>query len=347
MTPSRRALQKSIVLPIMLVFRRLGSGLPVLGASFCASHAKRCRSGQSVECSERFVPMSGVHLGQHFEVRLSTLQAGGPQQLQVITDFDQTLTAYIGNDGLRNDECHGLLLRRLEPRTVPGLMTTSWKHLKELERLYGEGDFAGADSYARSLDIQGKRVTWWFKTYQRLAVEFQLWRHVDDCTIRSNARVRDGLVATFAWLEAFDVPLLVVSAGLRQVMCCILETRGCPLPASASIVANDLREPTLTIYTETKHAALSLAPQRFHDAVKDRRCVLLLGDKQSDLAPAQGLDQDSVVLSICFLSDGLSERRSASAEEIQKHLQYFDVVLTGDASMNFVNSLLRSIEGGG
>lgn len=329
----------------MFVFRRLGPGLPMLCASVGASHAKRCCSEQSVQCSERNVSSCGVHLGQHFKARLSTLQAGGPQQLQVITDFDQTLTAYIGTDGLRNDECHGVLLRRLDPQNVPGLMATSWRHLKEIERLYGEGDFASVESYVKPLEIQEERVTWWFKTYQALAVEFQLWRQVDDCIARSNARVRDGLVATFAWVEAFNVPLLVVSAGLRQVMCRILETGGCPLPASASVVANDLHEPTLTIYTETKHAALSLAPRCYHDAVKDRRCLLLLGDKLSDLAPAQGLDQDYVVLSVCFLSDGLSEHRSASVEEIERHLQHFDVVLTGDASMNFVNSLLRSIEG--
>lgn len=285
----------------------------------------------------------GVHLGPKFDARVRSLFAGGPEKLQVITDFDQTLTCYIGADGHRGDECHGLLLARLDPDSVVGLKESPWTHLKELERLYIVGDHTGLESYVKRLDLDKDVTAWWFETYQQVSTDFKLWEHVAPCIACSNVRTRKGLDGTFTWLQDNAVPLLVVSAGLHQVLQGILSAKGCPLPVGASVVANDLQKATLTIDHLTKSRAFELAPKSHIDATRNRNCVLLLGDKTTDLAAAEGLSSDCVVLSICFLAAGLKEGREPSAAEIQESLQHFDVVLTGDASMHFVNGLLRSI----
>merc|ERR1712032_730679 len=119
---------------------------------------------------------------------------------------------------------------------------------------------------------------------------------------------------------------------------------GCPLPSSAAVVANDMRHPNHLMDYTKKSVGVSLAPTEYREATAQRKHVLLLGDKLTDLDSAEGLAQDCIVLSICFASDGLSEGTDASSEVIDTLLARYDVVLTGDASMRFVNNFLRSVE---
>jgi len=260
----------------------------------------------------------------------------------VITDFDQTLTNFIGFDGAKADECHGLLLQRLDATAVPGLQDSDWPHLRELEHRYSISDWDGLREYTDSLGLPQDEVTsWWFNAYQRTAANFRLWEWVEASVARSNTRPREDLIATFNWLQHQRVPLLVVSAGLVQVLNCILSMGGCPLPSHAAVVANGMRDPIHLMDHTKKSMGVSMAPTEYREA---RKHVLLLGDKLTDLDPAEGLTQDCVVLSICFASDGLYEGTDSSSEVINVLLAHYDVVLTGDVSMRFVNDFLRSVE---
>lgn len=292
-------------------------------------------------------PMPTVHLGPRFRACAEAFCKAGPGSLQVISDFDQTLTSFMGFDGAKADECHGLLLQRLDAAEVPGLQASHWQHLRELERRYHIGDWKGLETYQDSLGIPKDQLTsWWFNTYQAIAAHFRLWESVEACVARSNTRPREGLGSTFSWLECHGVPLLIVSAGLSQILHCILSKGGCPLPSHAALVANDLREPTSVMDHTKKVMGISLAPADYREAATRRKHVLVLGDKLSDLDLVEGLGQDCIVLSICFASDGLVERRGASSEAIDKLLVQYDAVLTGDASMRFVNDFLQGVASG-
>ncbi|CAN0252713.1 unnamed protein product, partial [Phaeothamnion confervicola] len=69
--------------------------------------------------------------------------------------------------------------------------------------------------------------------------------------------------------------------------------------------------------------------------VKRRRNVLLLGDSLGDLSMAAGLDSRTL-LTIGFLNDRVPER-------LNQYLAVYDVVIIGDAGLEFIAELLREL----
>ena len=127
----------------------------------------------------------------------------------------------------------------------------------------------------------------------------------------------------------WDVPLVVISAGLRELLIPILENAA-SLPSKLSLLANSLEEATVQVTSRDKSSALKRIPD-----FPDRRNVLLLGDKPSDCRPLEGLPGNPA-LKVGFLG-------APSEERFAEYLKFFDAVLVGDASMEFVNSLLDTL----
>ena len=139
---------------------------------------------------------------------------------------------------------------------------------------------------------------------------------------------------TFAWLNRWDVPFLVVSAGLREFLVPILEKSGAPLPSNTVLLSNSLEEAAVSVTSPEKVHALKLVPE-FMTRAEGRTQVLLLGDKPSDCNPLAGLPE-TPALKIAFLGE-------PSEEKFEQYLKIFDAVLVGDASMDFVNCLLDTV----
>ena len=66
--------------------------------------------------------------------------------------------------------------------------------------------------------------------------------------------------------------------------------------------------------------------------------MLLLGDKPTDCDVIKGLPPNYAVLKIGFMEDA-----TPTEAALKEQLQCFDVVLTGDPSMDFINKILHKI----
>ena len=72
-----------------------------------------------------------------------------------------------------------------------------------------------------------------------------------------------------------------------------------------------------------------------YDQIKNRRNVILLGDNIEDIGMVGGFDYDNVI-KIGFLNDNVEKN-------LEDYKQNFDIVLTNDTDMGYVNNLLGQI----
>eukprot|EP00747_Dinoflagellata_sp_TGD_P207031 gnl/TRDRNA2_/TRDRNA2_80642_c0_seq1.p1 gnl/TRDRNA2_/TRDRNA2_80642_c0~~gnl/TRDRNA2_/TRDRNA2_80642_c0_seq1.p1 ORF type:complete len:286 (+),score=48.78 gnl/TRDRNA2_/TRDRNA2_80642_c0_seq1:33-890(+) len=281
---------------------------------------------------------TGIHLGPSYEAKAKLFRESGTSKLQVVSDFDQTLTTYIGKDGKPGDQCHDVLVFRLpsdEEVARPGLADAlvpirEWMIMTEEEHMVlCEG----------SQEIRRQKTFWFNDTFQQICSTYRLWEVASGCVQCCNTCVRPGLAHMFSWLETHAVPLLVVSAGIKQVIEPVLDSNGAKLPSTAVLLANDLHEGKARVTKRTKSSAFEAVPE-YRQLVRDRTCVLLLGDKDSDCKAADGAGKDCEVLRVGFMEG------SPTPEALEEYLRHFDVALSGDASMDFVNSLLQSVSNG-
>jgi len=91
--------------------------------------------------------------------------------------------------------------------------------------------------------------------------------------------------------------------------------------------------PSSFIHTLNKNE-IEITNRPYYQEIKDRKNVILLGDRIDDLGMVEGLEHD-VVLKIGFYNCD-----SQTLEEYKKH---FDLIITNDGTMEEVNKLLKSI----
>lgn len=72
-----------------------------------------------------------------------------------------------------------------------------------------------------------------------------------------------------------------------------------------------------------------------YNLIKDRRNVLLLGDKIGDIGMVNGFDYGCLI-KIGFLNDKVEER-------LIVYRNFFDIIILNDSSMKYVNRLLHEL----
>ena len=72
-----------------------------------------------------------------------------------------------------------------------------------------------------------------------------------------------------------------------------------------------------------------------YKTIKNRKNVLLLGDSLHDVEMITGFDYDNLI-KIGFLNENIKEN-------LPHYKKVYDVILTNDNSMDFVNNLLKQL----
>ena len=142
---------------------------------------------------------------------------------------------------------------------------------------------------------------------------------------QSTCRLRPGVVEFLSAARDHEIPVLVFSGGIRDVIVKLLEREGCMFD-NITIIANNFKwdeagvfagaeEPYITACTK-----LEVAKQNkyFGDVIRDH--VLLLGDMVSDLAMG-ACAQYKEMISVGFCR--------APEKDGDKYGESFDVVIAG------------------
>eukprot|EP00929_Paragymnodinium_shiwhaense_P092109 TRINITY_DN51998_c0_g1_i1.p1 TRINITY_DN51998_c0_g1~~TRINITY_DN51998_c0_g1_i1.p1 ORF type:complete len:295 (+),score=43.24 TRINITY_DN51998_c0_g1_i1:44-928(+) len=284
----------------------------------------------------RLLSHDHVHFAPHFESVLASFRDGVPEDIVLISDFDQTLTQFIGNDGRAGLQCHDIMLEFMNPDAKPGLREKlepliEWVHMSEPERM----KLCDGDAGRRK-----EKAKWWFDTFCQLGAEYNFSEQVSESVSKSNTVPRESLAETVQMVTEFNVPFIVVSAGISQVILAILARANIRLPLGEQgrLIANDISSPVARITSRNKSTALQFV-EDFATLTVGRKRAIVLGDKAADCDVTKMLPEDWKVLKVGFMRDDVPVGSSSAA--LKEQLDHFDAVVTGDASMGFVNDLLR------
>ncbi|XP_011628048.2 7-methylguanosine phosphate-specific 5'-nucleotidase [Amborella trichopoda] len=268
------------------------------------------------------------------EKKKAAIKFAGPSKLQVIADFDATLTKYWVN-GSRGHSSHNLL-QQGNPEY----------NLKR-QKLY---DHYHPLEFSPTIPIEEKAKLmeeWWERTHALLVEGGLTYDDITSSVANSAVAFREGVIELFELLEKKDVPVLVFSAGLADIIEEVLRQKLHRSFKNVKVVSNRMvfdengklvafKGKTIHVLNKNEHALDMAAPVHDHlgdahglnndtSSVKNRTNVLLLGDHIGDLGMSDGLDYENRI-TVGFLNDNIE----SSFDDYRKA---FDVVFLNDAPM--------------
>lgn len=272
---------------------------------------------------------------QRVQEVLESMVKAGSNTLQVISDFDMTLTRFAFK-GKRCPTCHNIL-------DNSNLISDDCKKkLKELLNTYYPIEIDSSRSVDEKLPLM---VEWWTKAHE-LLVEQKIRKELVSVAVReSEAMLRDGYQLFFNLLHEHSIPLLIFSAGIGDVLEEVIRQAGVFHPNvnvfsnymdfDESGVLRAFKGELIHIYNKREGALLNTG--HFQE-LRMRPNVLLIGDSLGDLTMADGVQNMENILKIGFLNDKVEERK-------QSYVDSYDVVLIKDETLDVPNALLRRLTG--
>ncbi|XP_041736619.2 cytosolic 5'-nucleotidase 3 [Coregonus clupeaformis] len=267
---------------------------------------------------------------QRVEEIIKTMQEDGTSTIQVISDFDMTLTRFAYN-GKRCPTSHNIL-------DNSKLISEECKaQLKDLLNTYYPIEIDSKRTAEEKLPLM---VEWWTKAHTLLVQQRIRKDLLQDVVKESDAMLREGYQLFFDHLQEHSIPLLIFSAGVGDVLEEVIRQAGVFHP-NVKVFSNYMdfdetgalkafKGELIHIYNKREGALLNTG--HFQE-LKSRHNVLLLGDSLGDLTMADGVHSMENILKIGFLNDKLEERKTS-------YLNAYDIVLVKDETMEVPNAIL-------
>ncbi|XP_026180348.1 cytosolic 5'-nucleotidase 3 isoform X1 [Mastacembelus armatus] len=267
---------------------------------------------------------------QRVQEILQSMVKAGSNTVQVITDFDMTLTRFAYN-GKRCPTSHNILENS-------NLITSDCKEkLTELLNIYYPIEIDTSRSAEEKLPLM---VEWWTKAHE-LLVEQKIRKDLLATAVReSDAMLREGFKRFFDCLNQQNIPLLIFSAGIGDILEEVIRQAGI-FHRNVKVISNymDFDESGVLrafkgelIHIYNKREGALLNTDHFQD-LRTRPNVVLLGDSLGDLHMADGVQDLKNILKIGFLNDKVEDRKQA-------YLDSYDIVLAKDETLDVPNAIL-------
>eukprot|EP01116_Phalansterium_solitarium_P019782 TRINITY_DN5655_c0_g2_i1.p1 TRINITY_DN5655_c0_g2~~TRINITY_DN5655_c0_g2_i1.p1 ORF type:complete len:289 (-),score=32.17 TRINITY_DN5655_c0_g2_i1:145-1011(-) len=283
---------------------------------------------------QKLLECSGVMIKDPVAVqeKLNVLRTDGMPSVQVIADFDMTLTTFMTN-GKRGMSSHN---------TIESSGMLGAEHAAKATALVQKYYPIEID---HSIPLDRKAalmVEWWVGAHELLVEHGMRADYIPEMVHRANLAFRNGTLQLFQKLHMHDVPVLIFSAGVGDIIREALRQRLVELP-NVHVISNfmtfDDRGFTTgfkgnLIHTFNKQDVV-IKGTPFFETVKDRRNVILLGDGLGDLQMSKGMSPKTV-LSVGFLNDRVEERKQA-------YLDAFDIVVLNDGPMDVVHAIVDAV----
>ncbi|XP_039895000.1 7-methylguanosine phosphate-specific 5'-nucleotidase-like isoform X5 [Simochromis diagramma] len=265
------------------------------------------------------------------EETIHCMQRAGAGNLQVISDFDMTLTRFAHNSK-RVPTTHNILDNRLL------INEDCTKKMRELLNTYYPIEIDASRSAEEKLPLM---VEWWTKVHELLIQQKIRKDMLARAVKESSAMLREGYKVFFDHLAEHQVPLLILSAGVGDVLEEVIRQNHVFHP-NVHIISNYMDFDHTGVLQAFKGQLIHTFNKRegalSHAAglreLQGRPNVLLLGDSLGDLTMADGVSEPQNVLTVGFLNDQVEERK-------ESYINSFDIVLVKDETMDVPNAILR------
>ncbi|XP_030077186.1 7-methylguanosine phosphate-specific 5'-nucleotidase isoform X1 [Microcaecilia unicolor] len=267
---------------------------------------------------------------EHVNEIIESLRRGGKEKLQVISDFDMTLSRF-KCDGRRCPTSYNII------ENSHLVSETCRNKLQELFNTYCPLE---KDTKKTTEEKYSLMVKWWSDAHDLLIQQKVPKQEIAGAVKESGAKLRDECNSFFKGLYSNEVPLFIFSAGIGDVLEEVLRQADV-LDKNVTVVANymDFDEKGLLmgfkgelIHTYNKNSSV-LADTKYFQQQSERTNILLLGDSLGDPTMADGVTRVDSILKIGFLNDKVEENREA-------YLEAYDIVLEEVETMEVVNRIL-------
>ncbi|KAM4536195.1 cytosolic 5'-nucleotidase 3-like [Fundulus diaphanus] len=272
---------------------------------------------------------------QRVEEILQSMSKDGSNTLQVISDFDMTLTRFSYN-GKRCPTCHNIL------ENSKAISNEARQTLDDLLQTYYPIEIDISRPVEEKLPLM---VEWWTKAHDLLVRQRIKKDELAEAVGQSEARLREGYECFFDCLHEHAIPLLIFSAGIGDILEEVIRQANVFHP-NVKVISNYMdfdesgilrafKGELIHIYNKREGALLNTG---HFEELRSRPNVLLMGDSLGDLDMADGVQDMKNILKIGFLNDKLKERK-------QSYMDSYDVVLVEDASLEVPNAVIRFLTG--
>ncbi|KAI4885673.1 hypothetical protein NFI96_028254 [Prochilodus magdalenae] len=267
---------------------------------------------------------------------IRNMHRAGPGALQVISDFDMTLTRFAFN-GKRCPTSHNIL-------DNSSLISDDCK--SKLSDLLAHYYPIKIDSSLSEKEKVPLMVEWWTRAHDLLVQQQIRKDKLAEVVRESDAMLRDGYQVFFNSLKQHSIPLLIFSAGLGDILEEVIKHNGVFHP-NVRVFSNYMEFDEngvlrafkgQLIHTFNKREGALLNPDQF-EQLQDRPNILLLGDSMGDLKMADGVQNVQNILRIGYLNDKVEERREA-------YVSSYHIVLEKDETLDVPNAIIRYITEG-
>lgn len=269
------------------------------------------------------------------EHMLNELVLGGIDKLQVVTDFDYTITKQRLSNGEKILTSFGMFN---ECKSLPDYV------LEETKRLFNKYRPIEIDPHMPLEEKVVYMIEWWSKTGDLLKGFPLPQEEIAEVAKRFKDGLRDGTHQMFYDLNQLKVPCLVFSAGLGDSVVSVLRQANVMHP-NVKVISNFLQYSPdgmlnglqdKMIHTFNKNET-ALKGTEYYDLVHDRDHVIVMGDSIGDAGMADGIPASSHVLKIGFLFDH-------AEQSLPRYMDTFDIVLVDDQTMDVPRAILEMIK---
>ncbi|CAG8510825.1 4940_t:CDS:2 [Acaulospora morrowiae] len=258
----------------------------------------------------------------------------GFANLHIICDYDGTITRFFNSKGERNPASHSILSRSSR-------LTREYK-IEVQKRV----DYYYPIEVSTTMTKEEKTpymVEWWEQAHELLMGQKINREDIKSMVAETDVELRPGLDVLINECKSKNVPFLVFSAGLGDVIEQVLVSKNLFHP-NMHIVSNKMgfnektgicdhfKEPMIHVFNKSE---VMIKGTPYHATIENRTNVILLGDSTGDLQMSAGIHHD-ICLSIGFLNDAIDEN-------LDVYLRTFDIVVLGDGPMDVVNLILKSV----
>ncbi len=272
------------------------------------------------------------------ESKLKSIFDGGQNKLQLIVDFDNTLTRHHKN-GVLTDCSWGVM------ENSPLLPSTYTDKTNALRAKYLPIETDPDLSIAEKIP----HMEAWYKQANELLQETGMKKEMFNQFVKtSNVEFRDHTKHMLDYLSKAQVPVLVMSAGLGDILVEVMEAKDVYHRSNTKVVSNflsyneegrviGLEGKMIHVYNKNENA---IHDSEYFQTLKGRGNVLLLGDSIGDLRMADGVSNAENILKIGFLNNP-----KTAEQRLPSFLEGFDIVLLDDQTMDVPIKILNRICG--
>jgi cytosolic 5'-nucleotidase 3 len=271
---------------------------------------------------------------KNFEIKKKEFIEGSSKKIQVISDFDRTLTkAFVNGE------------------EIPSVISIL-RNYDYLNKEYSDKAKALANYYFKiekdySIPYESRKKAmkeWWTKHFDLLIKSELNKSHLERIVNEGKIHFRDNFFEFLDLLHYKNIPLIIISSnGIGDVIPMLLEKDN-KLYDNIHIVTNlykwNSKGKAISVKKPFIHSMnkdeTSIKKFKFYDNIKNRKNVLLLGDSLDDLKMIKGFDYNSLI-SVGFLN-------YKTQENLELYKKNFDILIPDDGNFKEINKFIKEIK---